>query len=386
MTTLQSDRSKLRLRHTLYLLGVVLMIGSLLGAKLLTDGNGGGNEKNEQGRSNPEKLVGPVVMGTVDSDPQPIPYGLPPVLQSGTIVEKFVKDGDDVKAGTKLYRFDTSPLEQSLEVAKKGAEVTRKKLAEARIGLTLHHEHVKSLELAVKVAERNKEGRLEIYGLIERKLKDYYRTENKKITEEELKAKLDNEDKLLTAKVDYYKALSEWENQGRELETQKVAAERIAILIEQADAVVKQAEAEVAKAQKAIDLCTIYAKVDGKIEQVTIGEGATLGVSTLKPALWLIPAGPRIIRAEIEADFAHRVTSKLIGKEVTIYDNTDPKLTYKGKVMRISDTFLTKRSANETLLGTGTPILEAAIQVIDATPADRPPLRVGQRVRVDLGQ
>jgi hypothetical protein len=100
----------------------------------------------------------------------------------------------------------------------------------------------------------------------------------------------------------------------------------------------------------------------------------------------LIPAGPRVVRAEIEADFAHRVSSKLIGKVVTIYDNTDPKLTYKGEVLRISDTFLLKRSANEGFLGSDTRVLEAAIKVIEAAPADRPPLRIGQRVRVDLGQ
>ena len=104
--------------------------------------------------------------------------------------------------------------------------------------------------------------------------------------------------------------------------------------------------------------------------------------------MWLIPAGPRIVRAEIEADFAHQVTKEILNKEVTIYDNTNPRLTYKGKVTRIGGTFLPKRSSsNEGLLtGQGTLALEADIEVLDAAPPGRPPLRVGQRVRVDLGQ
>jgi multidrug resistance efflux pump len=179
--------------------------------------------------------------------------------------------------------------------------------------------------------------------------------------------------------------LSEWELKQHEQNTLKVAAEIIAIQIKQAEAVVSQAQAEAKKAQSAIDLCTIVAKIDGTIEQVTIGEGATLGVGTLKPALWLIPKGPRIVRAEIEADFAHRVSDKDLGREVTIFDNTDPKLTYKGKVLLISKTFLPKRST-EGILGSETRVLEAQIEVLDASPADRPPLRVGQRVRVDLGK
>jgi hypothetical protein len=118
---------------------------------------------------------------------------------------------------------------------------------------------------------------------------------------------------------------------------------------------------------------------------VKISEGTTLGISSRDPALWLVPAGTRIVRGEIEAEFAHRVGDGLKGKEVTIADHTDPKLTYKGKVLRISDTFLPKRSS-DGLLGNDTRVLEVRIEVVDAAPAGIPPLRVGQRVRVNLGQ
>jgi multidrug resistance efflux pump len=149
---------------------------------------------------------------------------------------------------------------------------------------------------------------------------------------------------------------------------------------------VKLAQEEVKTAQTAINLCTVRAESAGTIERVTIGPGTTIGIGTRDAALWLIPAGTRIVRAEIEADFAHRVGKDIEGKEVTVYDNTNPQLTYKGKVLRVGDTFLPKRSAGENLLGNDTRVLEAIVEVAHPTPKDKPPLRVGQRVRVSLGQ
>ena len=135
---------------------------------------------------------------------------------------------------------------------------------------------------------------------------------------------------------------------GAGFEESKVAALEAADLqvhVHEAEAGVKQAQEEVNKAQLAIDLCTVRAKSAGTIERVTIGQGTTLGIGTRDPALWLIPAGTRIVRAEVEADFAHRVGKDIEGKEVTVFDNTDPRLTYKGTVRTVGGTFLPKRSA-----------------------------------------
>ena len=152
-----------------------------------------------------------------------------------------------------------------------------------------------------------------------------------------------------------------------------------------AEAQVKQAEALVDEARTAVEMCTIRTKMPGTIERVNNSPGDVLGISTRTPAVILVPAGPRIVRAEIEADFAHRVGRDKIGKEVTIYDNTDSKITYKGKVDRIGDTFLPKRSAGDSMLSNDTRVIEAIIVVENASPAGQPPLRVGQKVRVNFG-
>ena len=74
------------------------------------------------------------------------------------------------------------------------------------------------------------------------------------------------------------------------------------------------------------------------------------------------------------------------GKKVTIYDNTDPKLTYEGTVERIGDAFLPKRRGGDALIPSDTLVLEALVIVSDPAPPGKPPLRVGQKVRVNFGQ
>jgi hypothetical protein len=90
-----------------------------------------------------------------------------------------------------------------------------------------------------------------------------------------------------------------------------------------------------------------------------------------------------VVRAEVEAEFAHRVGLDLRGKTVTIVDRTDPKLTYPGGVRRVGTTFLQKRGTENLI--SDTRVLEVVIEVKNSTPAGKPPLRVGQRVRVNLG-
>jgi multidrug resistance efflux pump len=172
----------------------------------------------------------------------------------------------------------------------------------------------------------------------------------------------------------------------KEKELSAVEASDPQVYVREAEAGVKQAEELQRKAQLAIDLCTIKAKSAGTIERVTIGPGSTLGIGTREPALWLIPSGKRIVRAEIEAEFAHKVGKELEGKDVMIFDNTDSRLSYRGKVRTISGTFLPKRAPSDSLLTGSTSVLEAVIEIADPAPPKIPPLRVGQRVRVGMGQ
>lgn len=373
-----------RFRPALFILGAVLLIGSLLGARMLTAGNGS-TEKSEPKTANPvssSKAIGPIVLGTVDSDPTPVSYGLPPVLQTGMVAVVFVKDGQEIKLGDKLYEFDTSLQKVDLERAEAAVATAKTKVGVAAEGAKKHAESVKVMKQAVAAAERKEKWQGELYLLVKGNLETYYKSNN--IPEAEWEKKLRSEDKLYTAQVAYAGAQIDVALKKAELAALEAADPQV--FVKEAEAGVKQAEEEVQKARISIDLCTVKAKSPGTVERVTISPGTTLGISTREPALWLIPAGTRVVRAEVEADFAHKVGKDIEGKEVVVYDNTNPQLTYKGKVIRVGGTFLPKRGAGESLLGNDTRVLEAVVEVNEPATKEKPPLRVGQRVRVSLGQ
>jgi multidrug resistance efflux pump len=372
-----------RVRPALYVLGVLLVVGTLVGARAMTNAHGAaeGQQTAHPAPGN-EKAGGPIVMGTVDSDPPPADYRLPPVLQSGTVAEVFVKDGQPVKKGDKLYEFDTSIQRHDVERANVAVLQAKNEVAKAVEGKKQHGKKVAVAEQAVEAAKMHESAAATRYRITKHNIEEALRRADEKLTQEQIDAKLANNPDLFKANADWIDAKNVRERLQAELELLKASA--VDLLVTQAEIAEKQAMAEHDKAQTAVNLCTVTAKTDGTVEQVKISPGATLGIGTRDPALWIIPAGPRIVRAEIEAEFAHRVGPDLKGKEVTIMDHTNPKLTYAGRVLRVSDTFLPKRT--EGLLPNETRVLEALVEVTDPAPAGKPPLRVGQRVRVNLGQ
>ena len=103
-------------------LGVAVLVASLFGARALTSRLAVPTYV----RPNPPRRAsqtagGPIVLGLVDTDPPPISYGLPPVLQSGTIAKVAVKDGDTVKAGARVVcEFDATILKKAgLEIGRR---------------------------------------------------------------------------------------------------------------------------------------------------------------------------------------------------------------------------------------------------------------------------
>ena len=48
-------------------------------------------------------------------------------------------------------------------------------------------------------------------------------------------------------------------------------------------------------------------QVAGTVEQISVAEGHDRRPGSPHAAVCLIPAGPRVVRAEVEAEFAHRV-------------------------------------------------------------------------------
>jgi multidrug resistance efflux pump len=376
-------------RLVFFIVGLALCTGMLIGARTLTGGSAADKgDKSKSDNAPRSASSGPVVMGTVDTDPQKVEYGLPPILQSGTVSQVFVKDGDEITLEMirankhALYAFDDTIPKANLASAKAAVARAEAAVAVAEELVKQHDQNIKIAENAVEAADRKCSLTKQYHELVNANLEISYKAQgHAPDTWKELKKSSAD---LYKANVDYDTAVHE-KKLAEQRRDQLIAADP-QVKVKEAEAAVDYAKAEQAKAQAAVDLCVVKAQMPGTIEQVTIGPGATLGVATRTPALWLIPAGPRVVRGEVEADFAHRVGPDRIGHQVTIYDHTDTKLTYKGTVRRISNTFLLKRANAESFYSGDTRVIEVVVEVADPAPADRPPLRVGQRVRVNLGQ
>jgi multidrug resistance efflux pump len=144
---------------------------------------------------------------------------------------------------------------------------------------------------------------------------------------------------------------------------------------------VEAKKAQLDKAEYNLRECTVRAPRDGIVLRVLVSEGDMLGPQPRQPAVQFCPAGPdvpRIVRAEVEQEFASRVALHQVAR---IQDDAGSETRWTGKVVRIGDWFTHRRSILlEPLQFNDVRTLECII----AVEPSGPPLRIGQRVRVFL--
>jgi multidrug resistance efflux pump len=104
-----------------------------------------------------------------------------------------------------------------------------------------------------------------------------------------------------------------------------------------------------------------------------VSVGDVLGPNPKHPALLFCPASERIIRAEVEQEFARDVA---VGQKARIEDDANEGSKWNGTVTQVSDWYSQRRS----------PLLEPLQfnEVIIRPEKGKDPLRIGQRVRVRL--
>jgi multidrug resistance efflux pump len=137
-------------------------------------------------------------------------------------------------------------------------------------------------------------------------------------------------------------------------------------------------QAQLRKAEQGLKECTLRAPYEGTPLRVLASVGETLGPNPKQPALYFCPNGPRIVRAEVEQEFADRVS---VGMAAAIQDDSTGGGNWHGKVQRISDWYSQRRSILlEPLQFNDVRTLECIVTI----DSNQPPLRIGQRVRVIL--
>jgi multidrug resistance efflux pump len=138
-------------------------------------------------------------------------------------------------------------------------------------------------------------------------------------------------------------------------------------------------QARLKQAQFAVEECKLRAPVDGAVLRLQVAIGDVLGPNPTQPIVWFCPSEKRIVRTEIEQEFADRVRP---GEPVEIKDFARLSGRWTGKVKSISDWYTPRRSI----------LLEPrqfndvrTIECIIELDSDRD-LKIGQRMLVTIGK
>jgi multidrug resistance efflux pump len=329
---------------------------------------------------------GLVAKGTVHSDPEVVAYTLPAHLQAGTIAEVPVRNGAMVKVGDVLVRFNTDLLQKDYDKARlayttafhewERAKVEMLKVANGKAKAKLSVDDARQKRERAKEAVAAAKSALETVTSVSKNADgspwtqaqiDKYIREDRRMLE--ANSQVDAAETAITL-ADL--AMKDVENESASLDAKaKVAAANASTM-----------EADAAKAQQAIDDCTVRAKTAGVIEQVTAAVGQTVYPQTRPPLMYLVPTGQRVVWAEVVPEFAYKIKNRE-GQKVTVTDDSNPNLTYDAVVKRIGSAFLQKPNGTpEAINGKSNLVLNIEVEITDATPANKPPLRVGQPVRV----
>lgn len=298
-----------------------------------------------------------VCFGHVDSEQGVIP--LYP-LQPGRVLKVEVQDNQDVKRGAVLLRLEDTLARETLEEAEADLVAAQAQLTQAQSLVAQHKKQVEG-QKALVTAREHEVGVARLKRAEAKRLADAMaaRSEDVQIAEESVKAL----ESTLTA-------------EKAKLEGLEKVDPNVGVVRAEQD--VKVREARVRKAQFGLKECTVTAPCDGTVLRLLTTVGEVLGSNPRQPALYFCPAGPRIVRAEIEQEFANRAVP---GETAWIQDDTRTSPLWKGKVIRVSDWYTQRRSILlEPLQFNDVRTLECLIQLDPSTP----PLKIGQRVRVIL--
>lgn len=281
--------------------------------------------------------------------------------QPGKVVkiEKREEDGE-IDAGTVLFRMDDTNARAQLEAAKAALAAAEQQVGEIRNQMEQLPHKIKAQEFAVEVKKQEIEAakiqRDQIQRLADKSLADKERLELAKIAIAGLeKAQAAEEAKLAALRSINFDAS-----------------------IAKAEQDIKAKKALVDQAQYVLDECTVRTRVKGTVLRTLINENEMLGPNPQMPAVIIAPSGTRIIRAEIEQEYAGRIK---LNQTARIEDDTRVSDIWKGKVIRISDWFTQRRSVLvEPLQFNDVRTLECIIELDPSTP----PLKIGQRMRITL--
>jgi multidrug resistance efflux pump len=339
-------------------IGLVLLVISAAGAIFATNGGHRGTAKTP---GDAHVHLGPIVCyGNID-----VPSGVTPLfpLQPGRVLEVKINESESVKKGAVLIRLDDRLAQFRLTQAKADYEAAKAQLEQAGKGPEQYQAKTEQQQAAVDAMKAKWAAAKLVH-------------ERKK----ELQGTAVNEKEVLAAKELAKEAEAGLRAEEAKLKELKLIDPQTQLKRAEADEAAKKAQLD--QAQLAVDECAVVAPADGEVLQVLVGPGTILVAHPSQPAIMFAPAGQRIIRAEVEQEFASRLSA---GEPVIVQDEHGSGSPRTGKVARVSDWYTRSRTQvpdMTRILSNEARTLECII-TLDPGQAS---FRLGQRVRVTVGK
>ena len=271
-------------------------------------------------------------------------------------------DGDAISEGAPLFALDDKTAKAEVDAAKADLADARLQVEQAQ---KLGPQHQAQIDSQQQAVEARKQEAAAAHAKADEADK-LNRSETHAVSDEAARA-ADAQAKAADATV-----------RAEEAKLRLLQLDDPSIAVRRAEAAVQGKEAQLRKAQDGLRECTVLAPVKGIVERMQVSVGEALGPTPQQPAVLFAADGPRIIRTEVEQEWAQHVA---LNQSATVVDFSGNGPTWHGRVTRISDWYAHRRSMLlEPLQFNDVRTLECIVTL----DPDQPLVRIGQRVRVTL--
>ncbi|HEY2783570.1 MAG TPA: HlyD family efflux transporter periplasmic adaptor subunit [Fimbriiglobus sp.] len=312
--------------------------------------------------------------GRVDSFERPI--GLEPEV-AGKVVKIYVGDvapNNVVRKGDNILEIDPTYYKIKVDEAQLAVGGARIEVEKADADAAMFPIQLAARKQSLAAAEANVANAEIIIQVFEESEKATRKEGDKPSLIYQLRLK------ALEESLKGLKALAEVEKKRVEIQ-EKNMPKYSELTIRAARGKFQAAGAAIDEATKALDNCTLKAPGDGTILQMNVGVGGIIspGTPALIPNIVFAPAGPLVVRADLEQEYVGRVAP---GMKVELRDEaraTSPLWT--GQVVTISEYIAQKRNV---ILDPGENNDVRTAECVISIDPSKDKLRIGQRMRVRI--
>ncbi|HVJ81970.1 MAG TPA: biotin/lipoyl-binding protein [Planctomycetia bacterium] len=276
---------------------------------------------------------------------------------AGEIAKIEVKESQLLKAGDPILRISSAIAQLQVEAASAAVSQAKLKLEQARRG-------PKALAIQRDLVNQ---------GIAASQAKANYAARGVQRAERVGDAGLADQ----TTNARDLSAAAQADLKSQQLKLQQLELERPEEAVRLAEIALGAAETQLKTAQESLRQYTLEAPMAGRVLRILVGEGENFAPGFGRgPAIWFCPETPRIVRCEIEQEFASRVTK---GQKAEILDDATGRPLAKGTVDFLSSWIALRRNQVEDPRGkTDVRTMECIVKI----DGDAAGLRIGQNVRV----